>query len=258
MTSTKVWERGFAVLLLATGTAFAQAPPAPAAPETGSATVAKPDRPVEAALEELSETSSETVPPAVLEAGRKGREELIASGMLDQALNVGGTMPSFVLPDAHGRPVASAGLLARGPLVVVFYRGAWCPFCNLYLRSLQKYLPEFRAHGATLVAISGESPDGSLGVEQQNGLEFVVLSDTRFEVARRFRIVYEMPKVVNDAILALGFDLSKYYGTEKAELPLSATYVVDKSGKIVFAFLDPDYRRRAEPADILAALSRLR
>jgi len=197
------------------------------------------------------------VPPEVLEAGRKGLEELIASGILETALNVGASAPSFTLSDAHGAMISSADLLARGPMVLVFYRGAWCPFCNFYLRTLQEYLPQFESHDATLVAVSGESPDGSLAVEQENALKFVVLSDPRFEAARRFRIVYEMPKVVNDAILKLGFDLAKYYGTEKAELPLSATYVIDRAGTIRYAFLDPDYHRRAEPSDLLEALARL-
>jgi len=215
-------------------------------------------RPVEAKLNELKKQSEESTPPEVIEAGRKGTEQLRQSGLLEDALSEGNRMPAFALDDPHGKRVTSQELLADGPIVLVFYRGAWCPFCNLYLQSLQEYLPKFRELGASLVAISGENPDNSLTVEQKNALTFTVLSDPNFDVARRFGIVYEMPQVTNDAILKLGFDLKKYYGTDLAELPLSATYVVDRDGTIVYAFLDPDYKKRAEPADLLMALKGLK
>ena len=211
--------------------------------------------PVQNELDALKAKSDEQVPAALLEAGRQGNEELKASGILDRALKVGATMPAFTLPDAHGNSVSSEELLSRGPLVVIFYRGAWCPFCNLYLSSVQKYLPQIEEQGATLVAISGERPDRSLSVEQTNALSFPVLSDPELVTARQFGIAYELPKVVDDAITGLGFDMRKYYGTEKAELPLSATYVIDSAGKVAYAFVTVDYKRRAEPEEFLAALS---
>ena len=187
-------------------------------------------RPVEAKLNALSQQSEQSAPPELIEAGRKGTEELIRSGLVERALNEGDAIPPFSLSNAHGKQVTSAGLLAEGPMVLVFYRGAWCPFCNIYLQSLQGYLPKIRELGASLVAISGENPDNSLTVEQKNKLTFTVLSDPDFDVARSFGIVYEMPKVTNDAILKLGFDLKKYYSTDKAELPLSATSGIDRGG----------------------------
>lgn len=225
---------------------------------SGDASKSSEPRPFAARLDSLTEASSEDTPPAVLEAGRKGLEELIAARIVDKALNVGAKAPTFALSDARGKTVGSTELLAAGPVVLVFYRGAWCPYCNLYLHEMQQHADEIRAHGASLVAISGESPDNTLSVEEKHALEFTVLSDPQFTVARQFGIVYEMPKVVNDVILDLGFDLAKYYGTDKAELPLSATYVIGRDGKIAYAFLDPDYKHRAEPRAILKALSRLR
>jgi peroxiredoxin len=232
---------------------------APGYPATRGVSTASPDgdRPVEAQLQQLEEESDKSTPPAVLEAGRKGTAELVQNRIIDLALQVGDTVPTFKLSNARGETVSSLDLLSKGPIVLVFYRGAWCPFCNLYLRSLQRYVPQFEKHGASLVAISGENPDNTLTVEQKNELTYTVLSDPGFNVARDFGVVYEMPTVTNDAILELGFDLSQYYGTDKAELPLSATYVIDQDGKIVYAFLDPDYKRRAEPADLLEALSDL-
>lgn len=215
-------------------------------------------RPVEAELNDLAEKSNKRTPPELIETTRKSNEELEKSGILKRALNVGAVMPSFKLTDAHDQLINSADILAKGPIVIVFYRGAWCPYCNLYLRSMQKYLPEIQSRGASLIAISGESPDNSLSVEQKDNLKFTVLSDPNLTVARQFGIVYEMPKALDDAYTSRGLDLRKYYKTEKAELPLSATYVVDRAGKITFAFLDVDYKHRAEPADILAALAKLK
>lgn len=209
-------------------------------------------------LKKLDEQSSTRVPPKVLEAGKKGIEQLIAEGVVDKALKVGDRMPTFSLTDARGRSISSIELLKKQNLVITFYRGAWCPFCNLYLRSLQKRLPELKELGAELVAISVEPQDRSLTVTEDNKLDFIVLSDPKLDVSRKFGIVYQMPKVTNDAILELGFDIAKYNDMEKAELPLSATYVVNRSGKIVYAFLDPDYKKRAEPSDILDALKKLR
>jgi len=209
-------------------------------------------------LAELERTASEKLPPELLEAGRKGNEELRRSGILERALNVGGQMPEFELKDANGQVVDSASLLEQGPIVLVFYRGAWCPYCNLYLRGLQRRLTDFRRLGANLVAISVEPPDRSLKVLRDNKLEFTVLSDPDLLVARKFRIVYRLPDVVNDAVLARGFDIAKYNGSDEAELPLGATYVVNRTGKIEYAFLEVDYKKRADPVEIIGVLERLK
>jgi peroxiredoxin len=213
-------------------------------------------RPVEALLKARAEQSSQKTPADFKKASREGLEELIRSGITTTALDVGDKMPLFELPDAHGKMVSSNDLLSDGALVIVFYRGAWCPYCNLYLHALQEYLPEFESLGASMVAISGEPPDRSLEVEQKDSLTYPVLSDTALIASRKFGIVYEVPQVIQKVMSERGFDLKTYYGTDKAELPLSATYVVDRNGKIIFAFLDPDYKLRAEPADILAALKK--
>lgn len=215
-------------------------------------------RPVEDELKVLADTNARKMPAAAVETSRKGIEQVAASGVLRTALNVGGTMPAFTLGDAQGRPVSSAALLARGPLVVVFYRGAWCPYCNLYLHAWQQRLPQLAERGATLVAISGEPPDRTAAVAQKTEATFAVLSDPRYVVSRRFGVIYEVPKGVVNQAASWGLEFKKYYQTEKAELPLSATYVVGQDGKVIYAFLDADYTKRAEPADVLAALDRLR
>ena len=222
--------------------------------DSPSAKNGKTESPVADKLNKLKLESAEQTPPELLEAGRQGTAELIANGFIDQAIHFGDKAPAFLLTDAHGKKVNSKDLLAEGPVVLVFYRGAWCPFCNLYLSSMQEYLPQIEAMGAQLVAVSGESPDNSLAFEEGNKLTFTVLSDPDLKVAKKFGIAYELPKVINDAILNLGFDMAKYYGTEKPELPVSATYVIQQDGTVAYSFVEVDYKLRAEPADVLAAL----
>ncbi len=216
------------------------------------------DRPVEAELRAAAEASAKKAPPELSTTFKKGIDEVAASGVLKTALNVGGAMPDFTLTDAEGKAVKSADLLARGPLVVVFYRGAWCPYCNLYLHHWQQYLPQLAQRSATLVAISGEGPDGTSATVKRNAATFAVLSDPGYAVSRRFGVVYQVPAGVSDAMKSRGLDLKAYYGTGKAELPLSATYVVGRDGKVSYAFLEADYKKRAEPSDVLAALDQLK
>ncbi len=174
------------------------------------------------------------------------------------ALNVGAKMPSFKLNDASGKTVGSDTLLKQGNLVVVFYRGSWCPFCNLYLRNLQKSLAQIKEAGGNLVAVSIENPDNSLSVAKKNALDFTVLSDPNLTVARKFGIVYELPKETDELYKSHGLDVAKHNAMERAELPLSATYVVNRKGEIVYAFLEPDYKKRAAPEAILEALTKIK
>lgn len=174
------------------------------------------------------------------------------------ALNVGAQMPQFNLKDANGKSVDSADLLKQGNLVVVFYRGSWCPFCNLYLRNLQKNITQIKAAGGNVVAISVENPDNSLAVSKKNELAFTVLSDPNLTVAKQFGIVYDFPKETDELYKSKGLDISKHNEMDKPQLPLSATYVVNKNGEIVYAFLEPDYKKRAAPETIIETLSKIK
>ena len=174
------------------------------------------------------------------------------------ALNVGAKMPQFNLKDATGKTVSSADLLKQGNLVVVFYRGSWCPYCNLYLRNLQKNMPQIKAAGGNLVAISVENPDNSLAISKKNELDFTVLSDPNLNLARSFGIVYDFSKETDEAYKAHGLDIAKHNEMDKPQLPLSATYVVNKKGEIVYAFLEPDYKKRAAPDVIVETLSKIK
>lgn len=173
------------------------------------------------------------------------------------ALNVGAKIPTFSLLNATNELIASEDLLEEGNLVLVFYRGAWCPYCNVYLRSLQKNLAEIKENGGILVAISVENPDNSMSVAKKNELEFTVLSDPKLDIARKFGLVFQLPAETNERYKGFGIDLAKQNGTETPDLPVSATYVVNNSGEIVYAFLDADYKRRAEPNEIIDVLKRM-
>jgi peroxiredoxin len=140
----------------------------------------------------------------------------------------------------------------------VFYRGAWCPFCNTYLKKLQNNLEQIKANGGRVVAISVENPDTSMAVAKKNEVEFTVLSDKHLDLARKFRIVYQLSPDVNEKYKGFGVDLVRQNDTETPDLPLSATYVINKSGEIMYAFLEPDYKKRAEPADIIDALKKIK
>ncbi len=165
-------------------------------------------------------------------------------------------MPAFKLKDAFGKTVNSGDLLREGSLVIVFYRGSWCPFCNLYLRNLQKRLGDITAAGGKLVAISVETPDASMAVAKKNELQFTVLSDPNLDTARKFGIVYQMPAETDELYRSRGLDVAKHNGMGRPELPLGATYVVNKKGKIVYAFLETDYKKRAEPDVIIENLKK--
>ena len=174
------------------------------------------------------------------------------------ALIAGAKMPEFTLSDSLGKMVSSKDLLKQGNMVLVFYRGAWCPFCNKYLHTLQENLPQIKENGGNLVAISVEPPDRSMAIAKKNALDFTVLSDPNLTVARSFGIVYQLPDATNERYKAGGLDLAKYNSTEKAELPISATYIVNRKGEIVYAYIEPDYKKRAEPSVIIETLAKLK
>jgi len=178
------------------------------------------------------------------------------SGVLSQALTVGDSAPDFTLPDAFGKEVSLKALLAKGPVVISFYRGEWCPFCNIELRGLQEALPRMQELGASLVAISPEKPDHGIIATNKNKLTFPVLSDSGNKVARQFGVVFQIGQEVKDfSINVFKNDLAARNGEDSYELPVPATFVIDTTGVVRFAHIDADYMTgRAEPETVLSAL----
>lgn len=208
-------------------------------------------------LTTLLRTGFPQLPDAAREVMERAARDLAASGLATRALQTGDTAPRFSLPTATGDTVTLDALLSAGPVVLTFYRGAWCPYCNLALRALQRHHSDITARGAQLVAISPQIPDESLTLTEKHSLAFDVLSDLGSDTAKQFGISFDLPDDLAVVYESFGFDLQRVNGGHPRTLPLPATYVIDQNGTIRWTFLDTDYTTRAEPTDILAALDTL-
>jgi peroxiredoxin len=205
--------------------------------------------------EQMKAAAAEHLSAEVLEVFDASIRDLLEGGIPSDAVRVGDTMPEFTLADANGEAVSLGQLIESGPVVIVFYRGGWCPYCSLALRTYQReLLPELRERGIQLVAISPQSPDGSLSTAEKEGLEFVVLSDPGNRVARNLGVVFQQADDVLEAQRTLGLDLAAVNAEGSTELPRPTVLIVDQQAKVRFVDVQPDYTARTEVADILAAL----
>lgn len=187
----------------------------------------------------------------------RATSEPIASGAQERALKAGDVAPEFTLPDPDGTPVSSGALLARGPLVVTFYRGAWSRFCNFDLSALEEVRPDIEARGASLVAISEQTAPNSRKSQRQNGLGFPILGDHCGGVAAQFGVRWTLPDYLREVQKALGADLALFNGEDSWTLSMPARYVIAQDGTIAYAEVNADYTRRPEPSAILPVLERL-
>ena len=185
-------------------------------------------------------------------------DELRAGAIARTTLKVGDQAPPIVLKNAKGTTVDVGALIKKGPVIVTLYRGGWCPYCNLQLRAYQAALPEMTALGAQPVAISPQLPDGSLSTAEANELTFDVLSDVGNRVARSFGLVWSLSEELREALRSNNKALPGINGDDSWELPVPATYVVARDGRVALAAVDVDYRNRLEPDAILATLRSLR
>jgi peroxiredoxin len=184
-------------------------------------------------------------------------QTLVDSGIVDRAPKVGDKCPDVTLPNLLGEPVRLGGLLQQGPVVLTFYRGGWCPYCNLELHAYQQVLPELKATGATLVAITPEIADQSLTTVEKNALEFEVLTDLNSEYARKLGLVFTVANELRGIYRGFGIDIEKHNGEGQFDVPLASTFIVDGDGTIAYAFVAADYTLRAEPAEIIKILKEL-
>lgn len=184
-------------------------------------------------------------------------DELAQSGFLDDSIGEGDQMPPFSLPNPQGETITLEQLLQKGPVVLTFYRGGWCPVCNVELRNLQQKLAEIHSRDAELVAISPELPTKAEVTQTENLLEFPVLSDVGNAYAKELGIVFSMPKKMRNAYALYNLDVPQANGDTSYELPIPATFVIHPDGTVVYAFKDVDYRKRAPHEEILAALNQL-
>ena len=190
----------------------------------------------------------------ILSVYDRDAEALGAGDTFAGALHVGDRAPGFRLPDARGGEVALDDLLIDGPVVLVFYRGAWCPYCNLQLAAFQSALADIRAAGAALVAVSPQTPDQSLTFAEQKALEFPVLSDAGNAIARRYGLVFTQSEAATATSRELGIELPDFNGDDSNTLPAASTFVIDQDGAIRFASISGDYRWLVGPDEVLPAL----
>jgi peroxiredoxin len=184
-------------------------------------------------------------------------EELRADFALASAVGIDEAAPDFALPNAAGKSIVLKELLRSGPVILTFYRGGWCPYCNIQLRAYQSVLPQISASGARLVAISPQLPDNSLDTANKNALTFDVLSDVRNEVARSYGLVYSLPEEIRAALRSNNKALPSINGDQSWELPVPATYVIARDQHVALAYIEVDYRKRLEPEALLTCLKSL-
>lgn len=188
----------------------------------------------------------------------RANDALRSPDVLGRAVVEGDCAPNFRLPEARGGSVELQALLKHGPVVLTFYRGQWCPYCNLELRAYQKLLPQLQALGAGLVAVSPQTPDNSLSTAEKNELNYPVLSDVGLHVARAYGLAFELPsELVELYRRQWNNDLVKWNGEGGWSLPIPATYLIGQDARIALAHVDPDYRDRLEPEAVLARLRTL-
>ena len=185
-------------------------------------------------------------------------DELVQSGLANHALKAGDPAPPFELPDGDGMLWRSQDLLRSGPLVIVFYRGRWCAYCNAQLSALQEIHPQIAEAGASLVAISPQTQKHSYMTRDMHKLRFPVLSDQGNQVARQFGLVYCLSPEMQTMYESIMTKLPGYNGDQSWELPMAATYVVQKDGKISWSRIDADWRHRPEPEEILQIMGSVR
>ena len=194
------------------------------------------------------------VPKATQAVNDRAVEELRANGAATRALRIGDQAPDFVLPDVNGNPVSSAELLKQGPLIVTFLRGRWCPFDCATVESWQEWLPMVRAKGASLVTISPMTFKQGDFMRDQHKLMFPVLSDSGNKVAEQFGLAYHIPEYQQELFKTVFINLPFINGDDTWTLPSPATFLIGTDRVVRYAFIDPDYTLRAEPAEVLAAL----
>jgi peroxiredoxin len=174
-----------------------------------------------------------------------------------RALKIGDHMPSFVLPNAEGRLIVSDELLARGPLVVSFFRGNWCPYCRKALKALEGALPRIESARGQLVALTPETGRHLTDTKKGQRLSYEILSDLDGAVGLQFGVLFRAPAAYRAVLAGFGIDLAERHGNEAWFIPMPASFVIDRSGIVRYAFVDVDFTHRAEPREIIAVLQSL-
>src|SRR5438105_3908138 len=214
--------------------------------------------PLQQQIDEFIAEGASWLPTNLLQDLLRPIGQLMTSGAAENALKEEAQAPDFTLPNARGNAVTLSHLLTQGPVIMTFYRGQWCPYCHLALRAYQQALPLMQARGASLVAISPQTPDYSRALAEKLELTFALLSDMGNQVARQFGLAFTIDEAVRGAHKQVCADLPKFNGTESWELPMAGIFLVDQSGTVRLDFVHPDFTRRLDPSVIIARLEELK
>lgn len=206
-------------------------------------------------IKKYKEAFKQKAPLEVQEMMLDATKKLEDASISKNALTVGSIAKEIKLPNALGSKVSLFDTLEENDFVVVsFYRGSWCAYCNLELKALQGINEELKQLGAKLIAVSPQSPDASMSTKEKNELEFEVLSDNSNLIAKEYGLVFSLAEEIRPIYLSFGIDLPATNKEDSYEIPMPATYVINKNKEIIFSFIDEDYTKRCEPQDILEAI----
>lgn len=197
------------------------------------------------------------IPDEIKDVMKSSTEELIASGIEKNIPKIGEKVADFCLKNFDGKSVTLSEEVKNGNVILTFYRGGWCPYCNLQLNYLQSRIDDFLKYNGNLIAVSPELPDLALLTAEKHDIKFKILSDIGNKVGKKYGIVFKLPDKLADLYVKLGIDLKKYNGNENNEIPVPATFVIDKNMTVKYSFGKADYTLRAEPDDIIEVLKKL-
>lgn len=216
------------------------------------------DRTLKDRIDEFMAGMAKQIPPEVVATLSAELGKLADAGIAERALQVGARAPDFSLPNAQGGTWELSAALEKGPVVLSFYRGSWCPFCDLQLRAYQEALPAIHELGAELAAVSPQTPNYAQADIESKHLTFPVLTDAQNTVARHYGLVFALSDALKGLQEGFGNPLPKFNGDESWELPMPGTFVINRNGLVELAHVDPNYMQRLEPAAIIDTLRAIR
>ncbi len=206
----------------------------------------------------MQEKSLPQIPADILEVMMAATEKLVASGIANKALHAGQQAPTFSLFNTQGELVSLEALVGKGPVVINFYRGSWCPYCNLELKAYQDICPAIIEQGATLISISPNLHEKSVEFVAENPFTFDILSDEGNRFAHQYGLVFTLAEELRSIYEQFGINIPELDGDDSYEKPIPATYIVNTNGTIIHAFIDADYTKRMEPNGVVEILKKHR
>ena len=209
------------------------------------------------AIDAYDAKKREAVPREIVQTMAQATRDLVASGITDRAVHRGEQFPDFVLANQYGEQRRFSDYLGHSAVVLNIYRGGWCPYCNMEMKALHDRLAEIRAQGTELLGLAPETPDRAAETAARHALDIDILSDSHNRVAEQLGLVFELPEALRGIYTKMGLDIPAYNGDDSFRLPVPATYIVDRSGVIRYAFVNADYTQRLEPSEIVAKLAEL-